>query len=72
MQNFNYNMYDALIYSLCHRFEDMFEITNLESKFTITKPTKNCKKQFHYELCNYVDIKALSYDEINKIRIITY
>lgn len=70
-KNLNYNMYDALIYSLCHRFEDMFGITNSESEYTIFNPTNKCN-QSQYELCNYVDIKALSYDEINKIRIITY
>lgn len=73
-KNLNYNKYDALTYSLCHRFENMFGITNLESEYTITNPTNNCN-QFQYELCDYIDLKAACYEEsesLYRVRTITY
>ena len=67
-------MYNALIFSLCHRFKDMFKITNLELEKSAMTTTIN-GQHLYYELCNYIDFKAACYEESESsytIRTITY
>ena len=73
-KNHVYNMYNALIFSLCHRFKDMFKITNLELEKSAMTTTIN-GQHLYYELCNYIDFKAACYEESESsytIRTITY